>query len=243
MMSWLPSRSANLVDNGDTLDQPRNPKPGTALAARWKRRDILKSADAAIKPSTSYRRQAAMTLIELLITVAVLGILAAIAVPSYLEYVRQARRADAESILMKAVQFLERTYTTRNCYNWGGGRMRRRRRRCHGIAGGRYQSRAEWRGRCGSLLRHNGLCGHSEHIHPPGCARGGHDRGRLRQFDPDQHGGQGRRRHPKEMLETVISGKCRVISMAALSGRLGTTTIPHSFGNSAIRLKTASDAF
>lgn len=120
MMSWLPSRSANLVDNGDTLDQPRNPKPGTVLAARWKRRDILKSADAAIKPSASYRRQAAMTLIELLITVAVLGILAAIAVPSYLEYVRQARRADAESILMKAVQFLERTYTTRNCYNWGG---------------------------------------------------------------------------------------------------------------------------
>lgn len=60
------------------------------------------------------------TLIELLITVTVLGILAAVAVPSYQNYLNQARRADAKAVLMEAAQVLERTYTANNCYNWGG---------------------------------------------------------------------------------------------------------------------------
>lgn len=40
------------------------------------------------------------TLIELMITVAVMGILAAIAYPAYLEQVRKSRRADAQAALM-----------------------------------------------------------------------------------------------------------------------------------------------
>lgn len=40
------------------------------------------------------------TLIELMITVAVIGILAAIGYPSYLDQVRKARRAEAQAVLM-----------------------------------------------------------------------------------------------------------------------------------------------
>ena len=59
-----------------------------------------------------------VTLIELLIVVAVLGILAAVAVPSYRDYTQQSRRAEAKTVLMEAAQFLERTYSTNNCYNF-----------------------------------------------------------------------------------------------------------------------------
>jgi type IV pilus assembly protein PilE len=46
------------------------------------------------------RRNAGFTLIELMITVAVLSILAAIAYPSYQDQVRKSRRAKAQSLLM-----------------------------------------------------------------------------------------------------------------------------------------------
>lgn len=61
--------------------------------------------------------QAGVTLIELLIVVVVVGILAAVAVPSYQDYVRQANRAEAKGIMLEAAQFMERNYTTTNCYH------------------------------------------------------------------------------------------------------------------------------
>jgi type IV pilus assembly protein PilE len=65
-------------------------------------------------------RTRGFTLIEVMITVAIVGILASIAYPAYQDYVRRAARADAKAVLMETAQFMERHFTTNNAYTGVG---------------------------------------------------------------------------------------------------------------------------
>jgi type IV pilus assembly protein PilE len=58
------------------------------------------------------KRPSGFTLIELMITCAIIAILASVAYPSYAEHVRKGRRADAQRALEEASQFLRRRYSS-----------------------------------------------------------------------------------------------------------------------------------
>lgn len=57
------------------------------------------------------------TLIELMIAVAVIGILVAVAYPSYMNYVRKSHRAEIAQLLVESAQILERHYSRANRYS------------------------------------------------------------------------------------------------------------------------------
>ena len=58
-----------------------------------------------------------MTLVELMIVVAIVGILAAIAYPSYREYTARATRNEAKAALLKAATNQERFYLQNNQFS------------------------------------------------------------------------------------------------------------------------------
>lgn len=62
------------------------------------------------------RTHRGFSLIELMIVVAVLGILAAIAYPNYQEYLAKSRRSEARTALLQLSQFMERYYTNNGRY-------------------------------------------------------------------------------------------------------------------------------
>ena len=72
------------------------------------------------------RNNTGFTLIELMIVVAIIGILVAVAYPSYSDYVKKGRRADGTSALLNAAHALERcgsTFGTYNHANCGNGNI------------------------------------------------------------------------------------------------------------------------
>lgn len=63
-----------------------------------------------------HKNQRGLTLIELMIVLAVVGILSAVAYPSYTEYVRRGHRADARTGLLQAQMWMERAATATGVY-------------------------------------------------------------------------------------------------------------------------------
>lgn len=61
--------------------------------------------------------QRGFTLIELMVVVAIVGVLAAVAIPSYQEYAVKSRRADGRVLLLEVAQKQERWYTENMTYN------------------------------------------------------------------------------------------------------------------------------
>jgi len=64
--------------------------------------------------------QRGVTLMELMIVVAIVGILASVAVPGYRAHIIRVKRSEAKTELMAVAQQLERCYTRGNAYEDAG---------------------------------------------------------------------------------------------------------------------------
>lgn len=67
------------------------------------------------------RNSKGFTLIELMIVIAIVGVIVAVAYPSYQEYVRDAHRTDAKAVIIEMSQWMERQYTVNGRYTDASG--------------------------------------------------------------------------------------------------------------------------
>lgn len=61
--------------------------------------------------------QRGFTILELVVTIGIIGILAGVAYPAYQSQITATRRADAQSDLMQLASFMERFFTENNAYD------------------------------------------------------------------------------------------------------------------------------
>jgi len=66
--------------------------------------------------NSPYRRQNGFTLIELMVTVVIIGILASIAFPSYQEFVKRGNRTEGQAFLSEVAARQERYFAQNNEY-------------------------------------------------------------------------------------------------------------------------------
>jgi type IV pilus assembly protein PilE len=63
-----------------------------------------------------HRSNRGFTLIEIMIVIAIIGIVMTIAAPSFTEYLKKGRRAEVAGLLSEQAQILERFYSQKNVY-------------------------------------------------------------------------------------------------------------------------------
>jgi len=76
-----------------------------------------------MKRFKSKRREEGLTLVEVMIVVAILGIIAAIAIPSYSNYTIRARRTEAMNALTEMANLQERAFSNNGAYTTNFGAL------------------------------------------------------------------------------------------------------------------------
>ena len=103
---------AQQIALSDTTGESSDVDPAAVTARRARRNQDMYQRTAQ-RPS----RTTGFTLIELMVTVLIVSVLVAIAVPSYIDKVRKSRRTDAKTALLDLAGREERFYNTNNTYS------------------------------------------------------------------------------------------------------------------------------